>query len=188
MSSKAFRDAVALMVDKEFVAHDVLGGSAYPVYVSIPEGNARWFSAAAAREIAAPYVGRATDERLRGAVELLAAAGFSWEAAPHIDVTGAVVAGSPIRFEGELVRPLELLAPGPTYDPLRETYAVWIETWLEQLGFSVEIEATDFNNLISSIYLANEAGELDFDLYLLGWSLGDPSLPTHYEDFWSRTP
>jgi ABC-type transport system substrate-binding protein len=186
MNIDEFRDALALVIDKEFMANDVLQGAATPLYTSIPEANHRWYNAAVAEELAAPFVGKSTENRLLEAVALLEAAGFTWDERPAMDPTGvAVRAGSGIRLHGEPVRPLEILAPGPGYDPMRATYAVWIETWLEQLGFEAEANPTDFNTLVTSVYLPNAEGELDFDLYLLGWSLGDPSLPNHYEEFWS---
>jgi ABC-type transport system substrate-binding protein len=184
MSIPEFRDALALMIDKEFVADSVLQGVAFPLYVSLPEGNERWYNAAVAAELAAPYVGKSTAERLAEAVAVLKEGGFSWDREPAM-LQGNVVPGEGIAHNGEKVRPLEILAPGQGYDPLRATYAVWIETWLEQLGFDAEANPTDFNSLVTSIYIPNAEGELDFDLYLLGWSLGDPSLPSHYEEFWS---
>jgi ABC-type transport system substrate-binding protein len=186
MNIPQFRDALALMIDKEFIADRVLQGAAMPLYASIPEANHKWFDRAIADEIAAEYVGKPTAQRLAEALTLLRAAGFAWEAEPQVDRAGlGVIVGSGLTYQGGPVPPLEILAPGPGYDPLRATYAVWIETWLEQLGFDVEANPTDFNTLISRIYLPNGVGELDFDMYILGWTLGNPAWPTHHEAFWS---
>jgi ABC-type transport system substrate-binding protein len=184
MNIPEFRDALALMIDKEFIADAVLQQVAFPLYVSIPQGNERWFNPAMAAEVAKPYVGKSTRERLAEAVALLRHAGFAWEQEPAMR-DQVVIPGQGITLLGEPVRPLEILAPGPGYDPLRATYAVWIETWLEELGFEAEANPTDFNSLITSVYVPTAAGDLDFDMYLLGWSLGDPSFPNHYEEFWS---
>lgn len=187
MNIPEFRDALALMIDKEFMAESVLQGAAIPMYVSIPKGNQQWFNQAVADEIASAYVGKTTGERLAAAVDLLASAGFAWEVEPTMDAEGyGVVPGSGISFQGEPLPTLEILAPGPGYDPLRATYAVWIETWLEQLGFQAEANPTDFDNLIRRVYVPNSEGELDFDMFILGWSLGSPAWPTHHEAFWSQ--
>ena len=48
MSIPAFRDALALMIDKEFMANNVLQGVAFPLYATVPEGNTKWYNAEAA--------------------------------------------------------------------------------------------------------------------------------------------
>jgi ABC-type transport system substrate-binding protein len=68
---------------------------------------------------------------------------------------------------------------------LRATYSVWIETWLNQLGFDAEANPTDFNALVDRVYGIQEDGTLAFDMYLLGWSLGNPALPTYHESFFA---
>ena len=66
-----------------------------------------------------------------------------------MDEAGVTVnAGSGITLNGAPVEELEILAPGPGYDPLRATYSIWIETWLNQLGFQAEANPTDFNAIV----------------------------------------
>jgi peptide/nickel transport system substrate-binding protein len=186
MNVPEFRDALALMIDKEFMAESVLQGAAIPLYTSIPQGNQRWFNQPASEEFASEYVGKSAGERLEQAMSLLRSAGFTWEIEPAMDRDGiAVIAGSGIRYHGDPVPTLEILAPGPGYDPLRATYAIWTETWLEQLGFEAEANPTDFDNLVRRVYLPDAKGELDFDMFILGWTLGNPAWPTHHEAFWS---
>jgi len=60
-----------------------------------------------------------------------------------------------------------------------------VETWLEQLGFEANANPTDFNAIVDAVYTADSNNELNFDMFILGWSLGNPALPTHYEAFWS---
>ena len=186
MNIPEFRDALALMIDKEFMANNVLQGVAIPFYATIPEGNTTWYNAAAVEEIATEYVGKPTADRLEQAMALLRQAGFTWEVEPTMDEAGVtVLGGSGILLDGQTVPELEILAPGPGYDPLRATYAVWIETWLEQLGFEANANPTDFNAIVDAVYTPDSNNELDFDMFILGWSLGNPALPTHYEAFWS---
>jgi ABC-type transport system substrate-binding protein len=35
------------------------------------------------------------------------------------------------------------------------------------------------------VFVPDDNGELAFDMFLLGWSLGDPALPTFHESFWA---
>jgi ABC-type transport system substrate-binding protein len=76
------------------------------------------------------------------------------------------------------------MAPGPGYDPLRATYSIWIETWLNQLGFEAEANPTDFNAIVDAVYTPTAENTLDFDMFILGWSLGNPALPTYHSAFW----
>jgi ABC-type transport system substrate-binding protein len=190
MSIPAFRDALAIMIDKEFMANNVLQGVAFPLYATVPEGNTKWYNAEAAEAIASQYVGKTMAERLNAAVALLTEAGFAWETPPAMatDADGnelaAVNPGVGITYNGNPVPTLEILAPGPGYDPLRATYSIWIETWLNQLGFDAEANPTDFNAIVDAVYTPTESGELDYDMFILGWSLGNPALPTYHESFW----
>jgi ABC-type transport system substrate-binding protein len=185
MSIPAFRDALALMIDKEFMANNVLQGVAFPLYATVPEGNSKWYNAEVADSFAAPYAGKPTADRLAEAIELLRGAGFAWEVEPTMDEAGVTVnAGSGITLNGAPVEELEILAPGPGYDPLRATYSIWIETWLNQLGFQAEANPTDFNAIVDRVYTPTESNELDFDMFILGWSLGNPALPTYHTAFW----
>lgn len=188
MSIPQFRDALALMIDKEFMANNVLQGVAFPLYATVPEGNTYWYDEAIADEIASQYAGKDTATRLAEAIALLKEAGFSWEVEPKMDDAGrTVIGGEGVTLNGQTLPELEILAPGPGYDPLRATYSVWIETWLNQLGFEAEANPTDFNAIVDRVYTPTDAGELDFDMYILGWSLGSPALPTYHKSFWSST-
>jgi peptide/nickel transport system substrate-binding protein len=39
---------------------------------------------------------------------------------------------------GVPVPPLTMPAPSAGYDPLRSTFAIWIETWLNELGIPLQ--------------------------------------------------
>ena len=185
MSIPAFRDALALMIDKEFMANNVLQGVAFPLYASVPEGNTKWYNVEAAERFASVYAGKPTADRLAEAIELLRGAGFAWEVEPVMDEAGrTIIAGSGITLNGAPVEELEILAPGPGYDPLRATYSIWIETWLNQLGFEAEANPTDFGAIVDRINTPTESNELDFDMYILGWSLGSPAFPSYHPSFW----
>ena len=87
MSIKEFRQAVATVIDKEFVAQSILQGAAIPMYSMVPEGNAVWHN---------PNVnkfgqGLTRGERLAQAVELLKSAGFTYEEEPEVSDDGDFV-------------------------------------------------------------------------------------------------
>ncbi len=113
MSIPAFRDALALMIDKEFMANNVLQGVAFPLYATVPEGNTKWYNAEAADSFAAPLCRQADRRPSGGGYRASRGAGFAWEVEPTMDEAGVTVnAGSGITLNGAPVEELEILAPG----------------------------------------------------------------------------
>ncbi|MEX2419154.1 MAG: ABC transporter substrate-binding protein [Acidimicrobiia bacterium] len=215
-SKQGFRDALAFMIDKEYVATSVLQGVAFPLYATLPEGNTNWYNEEVAGAMATIYTDASTDVRHDGdpfvdlgddaddpaddttytatgsearlhlAVAALKADGFSWPEGQEPDyATGAIVPGTGILLDGAPVKDLTILSPGPGYDPLRATYSLIIAQALKDLGFDATAFPTDFNVLVNAVFVPDDAGELDFDMFLLGWSLGSPALPTYHESFWA---
>lgn len=184
MASPGFRDAVAFMIDKEFMNLRVLDGAGSPVYSTLPPGNPRWFDPVIAEGFAEQYRGATTEQRLSAAVTALEEAGFTWEQRPaYID--NAVVPGAGVALEGEPVAPVRILAPGPDADPLRSTYALWVAEWITQLGFETDVTLTDFTTLVNRVFTPTPAGTLDFDIYILGWRLPSPAMPVYHESFFA---
>lgn len=204
------RDAAAFIIDKEFMAENVLQGIAIPLYATLPSGNSAWYNPEVAGEFEAairdleldtrhdgePFMTAGTDDedpeprtatgseaRLHAAVSALKADGFEWEVEPDF-AAGAIVPGSGISHGGLPVAPIRLISPGPGYDPLRSTYAVWISGWMSDLGFDASAFNTDFDTLVDAVFVPVD-GELDFDYFLLGWSLGSVAYPTYHESFFA---
>ena len=184
-SYQEFRQAVAYMIDKEFLTQNVLQGVAFPMYVMVPEGNQKWFNTEFADGIKDQYSGLSSEERLAAAMELLVGAGFTWDVDPFFDADlGEIIPGEGITDPaGVKVPEIEILAPPASYDPLRATASLWIEGWLEQLGVPARANPTDFNTIVAKIW-PGVGEEITFDMYILGWSLGNPALPTFHESFW----
>ncbi|NNC39893.1 MAG: hypothetical protein HKN95_04285 [Acidimicrobiia bacterium] len=180
-----FRQAVAYMIDKEFLTQNVLQGVAFPMYVMVPEGNQKWFNNEFADEVKSTYQGLSSEERLAAAMDLLVAAGWTWDVDPFFDADlGEIIPGEGITDPaGVKVPEIEILAPPASYDPLRATASLWIEGWLEQLGVPARANPTDFNTIVAKIW-PGVGEEITFDMYILGWSLGNPALPTFHEAFW----
>jgi ABC-type transport system substrate-binding protein len=160
------------------VNRNVLGGVVYPMYSTMPPGNGYWFNPDAENN---PYRGLSREERVNLAVETLKAAGWSWEVDPAwnadtVDVDPGVGIVMP---NGEPMQEVVILGPGPAYDPLRATFNQWISEWTRELGMPVKSELTGFNTILGPVFV-----DADFDMYILGWSLGNVAFPDYYESFW----
>ena len=165
MNDKAFRQAVATLIDKEFLTQTVLQGVAIPVYAMVPTGNAAWYNPDV------PQIGKGLTraERVAQAVELLKGAGFTWEVEPKVSEDGRFVEqqGEGLRMpNGELMPEMTVLAPSPGYDPLRSTFAIWIERWLNEVGIPVRADLTGFNLIVEKVF-----NQQDFEMWILGWGL-----------------
>jgi len=178
MSEYEFRQAVDIVTDKEFVVNSVLGGVVFPMYSAMPPGNGFWFNPEAE---ASPYIGLTREERVNMAVEVLKEAGWSWTQDPAWDEDlQDTVPGEGITMpNGEPMPALTILGPGPAYDPLRAVFNQWISEWLRELGMPVESELTGFNTILGPVFI-----DSDFDMYILGWSLGNPAFPDYFHSFW----
>jgi peptide/nickel transport system substrate-binding protein len=179
MNDCSFRQAVAILIDKEFVTQTILQGVAFPLYAFVPEGNAAWFSDKA------PQLGRGLTraDRTNLAVQILQNAGYTWEGdvVPFWDEENRQVqpGGSLIMPNGVPVPPLTMPAPSAGYDPLRSTFAVWIETWLNEFGIPLQANLAGFNVIVPIIFT-----EQNFDMYILGWSLS--LFPDYLFDFFAE--
>lgn len=164
MRRLAFRQAVATLIDREFVTDRVLQGVALPLYSVVPSANTFWYNP----NVPTYGKGMTRAERIREAVRLLEADGFSWAQRPVLDGAGNLTRpGRGLRLPGgEAVRPLELIGPGEAYDPLRATFASWIERWVNDIGIPVQNNLSAFNVVSDRVFDTQ-----DFDMYILGWSL-----------------
>lgn len=174
MNIKAFRQAVAILIDKEFLTSTVLQGVAIPMYTTVPEGNGFWYNP----NVSLIGKGLSRTERTEEAVKLLKDAGFTWEKEPKVSENGTVeVEGKGFKLpNGDPMPDLEILSPSPGYDPLRSTFAIWIERWLNDMGIPAKAKLTDFNVIVEKI--ADPDG---FDIWILGWGLSN--FPDYLEAF-----
>lgn len=174
MSYKEFRQAVAYLIDREFVISRELQGEALPAYSVVPEGNVNWHNP----NVPKLGQGMSRAERVKKAVELLKQAGFSWEQEPQAadDPQAPIIQkGQGLRLpNGELVRELELLAPSD--DPLRATFARYIADWLNELGIPVRTNLISLNAIVTRVF-----ADQDFDMQILGWGLS--IYPLYLRDF-----
>ena len=174
-SDVAFRQAMACMIDKEFMATNVLQGVAIPLNSMVPPGNAFW----ANPDLDAWCAGQSQEERVNSAVQILKDAGWTWDVEPqwNADNRDVIPKGEGLRGpDGTLVGDLELLAPGPGYDPLRATYSLFIADWANDLGIPLTAEPTGFSVIVDKVF-----GPVDWDMYILGWGL--TIFPDYVADF-----
>ena len=166
---------MATLIDKEFLTETVLQGVAIPVYTMVPEGNKAWYNPDV------PLIGKGLSrgERIARAVELLKGAGFAWETEPRVSEDGKFIEqpGEGLKMpNGEPMPAMTLLAPSPGYDPLRSTFAIWIERWLNEVGIPVRADLTGFNLIVEKVF-----DRQDFDMWILGWGLS--LYPDYLESF-----
>ena len=174
-SDLAFRQAVACMIDKEFMATSVLQGVAIPLNSLVPPGNAFWANPG----ISAWCDGQTQEERVNSSIQILLDGGWTWTTQPEWDADNrdVIPKGEGLRGPaGQTMSDLELLAPGPGYDPLRATYSLFIEDWTNDLGIPVNAEPTGFSVIVDRVF-----GPTDWDMYILGW--GVTTYPDYVVDF-----
>jgi ABC-type transport system substrate-binding protein len=174
-----FRQAFDIIIDKEFVVNNVLQGTVFPMYSTMPPGNGFWHNPAVQENN--PYIGLTREERVNQAVQVLKDGGWSWTQDPAWDEDlQDVVPGEGLTMpNGEPMPAMTVLGPGPAYDPIRATFNQWISEWAREMGMPVESELTGFNTILGPVFV-----DADFDMYILGWSLGNVAFPDYYESFW----
>jgi ABC-type transport system substrate-binding protein len=182
MAASGFRKALALLLDREQATASVAPGSE-PAYTMLSPANEAWFDEEKAARIASGFAG-SMEARLEAALAELRSAGYSWAREPEVE-DGAVVAGEGLVIDGQAPAPLTILTPGEEYDPDRPEYTARIEQVLESLGFDVRPVITDFDTVVDLAFTPADDGALHYDMYLLGWTLGNPSLPAYYRWFFA---
>ena len=172
MAEPAFRHALALLLDRSLLEE----GS--PARSLVPEANTQWFDEEAASAITRRFE-RPIAKRLEDALNRLETAGYEWEQAPSLE-DGQLVAGSGLTVDGQPPQPLTILTPGDEYDPARPDHVETIADTLGILGFDARPVETDFDTVVDLAFTPGEDGALQYDMYMLGWTLGNPALPGYY--------
>jgi peptide/nickel transport system substrate-binding protein len=182
MAERAFRKAVALLLDRAEVAAEL--GAGEPAWSMTPRANEHWHDVEAANAIEERYTGSLTT-RLSKALEGLRGAGYAWSQEPAIE-EGELVPGAGLTIDGSAPQTLTILTPGDAYDPVRLRYVDELTAILAVLGFDARAVPTDFDTVVDLVFTPDEEGDHRYDMYVLGWTLGDPALPRHYEAFFAE--
>jgi peptide/nickel transport system substrate-binding protein len=183
MSEPAYRKALALLLDKEGLSERI-PQAADVAWSLVPEANDLWFDPEQAEANRALFQG-ALEERLSVALEGLVAAGYAWATPPSVGDDGALVAGEGLTIRGQAPQPLTILTPGDEYDPARPEYVARIAETLGILGFDARPVETDFDTVVDLAFTRGDDGRRGYDMYLLGWTLGNPTLPGFYRPFFA---
>ena len=178
MADQQFRTALALLVERGALADAISPGGA-PAWSLVPEANIKWFDPSAAAENQGLFEGTLA-VRLATAMKGLSAAGYRWEKAPSVGPDGKLSPGSGLTIDGLTPQPLTILTPGDAYDPARPRYVEEIAGTLKALGFDARPVETDFDTVVDLAFTPGDDGALHYDMYLLGWTLGNPALPGYY--------
>jgi ABC-type transport system substrate-binding protein len=178
MAAPQFRTALALLLDRESLAEEIPHTGAV-TWSMIPQANGQWFDEAAAEANRSLYTGD-LGARLGKALEGLKTAGYAWTTEPTVSDAGALVAGEGLTIGSRPPQPLTILTPGDEYDTARPEYVQRIADTLDILGFDTRPVETDFDTVVDLAFTRGDDGELHYDMYMLGWTLGNPSLPDFY--------
>jgi peptide/nickel transport system substrate-binding protein len=177
MSAPSFRKAIALLLDREAATESLVPGAS-AAYTMLSAANKTWFVEEEADEIAGLYSG-ALNERLTAAITGLKESGYAWATPPSV-AENALTPGAGLTIDGIPPAPITILTPGDEYDPARSDYTRRIESTLEVLGFDARPVITDFDTVVDLAFTATDGGEKQYDMYVLGWTLGNPALPDYY--------
>ena len=184
MADLAFRRALALLVDRETVAA-LVGQGARPAHTMVREANVTWYESGPASDLAVT-TSETLRARLSEALEGLKAAGYVWSTEPVVAEDGRLVSGEGLTINGQSPAPLTILTPGDAYDPSMPAYVSHIASTLGTLGFDARPVITDFDTVLDLAFTTGDQGR-HYDMYLLGWTLGNPALPDYYRPLFSSS-
>lgn len=177
MSDLAFRTALGLLLDRRGLASRI-PQSGEVAWSMVPSANRQWFDVEAAAGNEDLHDGDLSS-RLERALAGLRDVGYSWTKEPAVNGE-AMVSGEGLTVNGQTPQPLTILTPGDEYDPARPEYVEKIAETLNSLGFDTRPVETDFDTVVDLAFTPGEDGELHYDMYMLGWTLGSPTLPEFY--------
>lgn len=159
-SDKAFRQAVAYLVDKDFIVTRVLQNEGQRMDNIIPPGNTFWYNPDT------PQFGKGMkrNARIKKAYEILTAAGYTWEK-PPVDPKGKVVMGEGLKMpDGQKAPSFDILTPPADYDPHRAIAGMLIQQWLRQVGIPASSKPASFGSITQQVKVKRA-----FDTFILGW-------------------
>jgi|TARA_E500000331_G_C17242391_1_gene707566 peptide/nickel transport system substrate-binding protein len=179
-SDKAFRQAIACIIDKEFIIDSVLQGTVESMDGMISSALTAWVTPT--EGVMAECKELDSVGRWEKSISILQDAGWTaddWGEHPGNDTRAIPPTG--IKGPNGEVAPDNMLiyAPGPGYDPLRNTFSLFIADYIRQLGFDVTARPTGFSVIVDIAFSAE--GCKDWHFYMLGWGTG--IFPDHTVEF-----
>lgn len=159
-----FHQAVATLIDREYLTEQVLHGACLPTAFVVPPGNVFWHHA----NVPVYGQGMSRAERIQEAVRILEQAGFTWEVRPIVNLKdNTFIPGEGIILpDGEKMKPFVIMTIPDSDDPQQAIFGLYIQYWLQDLGIPVESRPTPFTVITQKVF-----EEMDFDAYILSWGL-----------------
>lgn len=163
MGDKAFRLAVAYLLDKDFIVERILHNEGCRLDTLVQPDNVQFCH----KDVPKYGEGLSWQERVEKARSVLYEAGYRWEVEPR---GGAVVGqfervGKGLRLpDGKPSPPLSLMTPPADYDAQRAQTGNVLQQWLKDFGFPVNWRPMAFSAMMKKV-----ESERDFDLYISGW-------------------
>jgi peptide/nickel transport system substrate-binding protein len=159
-NDKVLRQAIATVIDKEFILTRILQDFGTPMHSIVPSGNHFWHNPGVRKY----GYEKNHDQRIKIAYEMLKNAGYSWDI-PPINGDGKIVTPSDIRLPtGEKMEKFVILTPPADYDPKRAFAGTMIQEWIRELGMPAFARPMAFNSLLDTV-----KGKHEFDAFVLGY-------------------
>jgi peptide/nickel transport system substrate-binding protein len=157
---KILRQAMATLINKEFILTRILQNYGSPMRSIIPSGNVFWHNP----NVRQYGEGMTDDQRFNKAYDMLKTAGYTWDKEPVISEKGNI-AGQGIHLpNGKLMENFVILTPPADYDPKRAFAGMMIQEWVRKMGLPAFARPMSFNSLLDRV-----KGKHDFDAFILGY-------------------
>jgi peptide/nickel transport system substrate-binding protein len=164
-----FRQAVATLIDKDFILERVLQRYAEKMSSIVPPGNKLWYCP----DVATYGEGLKREDRVRKAYEILSQAGYKWKV-PPLSPDGKVGQGEGILLpDGSPMADFTVLTPPSDYDPHRAMAGMMVQEWLRAVGIPASAKPMAFGSLVEQVKSRRQ-----FDTFVLGY--GSLSLDPDY--------
>lgn len=142
------RQAISMAIDKSYIVNTLLGGFGLAGTVPIGQTNSLYVNTSASPPTF----------DLAGAATKLDGCGYHVNPATGFRTTPS---GAPIAAS--------ILSPPKDYDPVRASAAIMISNNLKSIGLDLDAAPTSFDTIVTKAFTQ----PVSFDIYILGWSLGD---------------
>jgi len=163
------RQAIATLIDKEFILARLLQGHGVRMDAIVPSGNPYWHCP----DVTLYGNGLSRDERIKQAYTILKTTGYSWER-PPVDDSGKAVNGKGMKDpHGNPLHTITILAPPADYDPIRAQAGIFIQEWLRRVGIPVQVKPVASSSLSEQVQVRRK-----FDAFIHGY--GNLSLDPDY--------
>ena len=154
------RQAVATLIDKDFIISRILQGYGEKMRSVVPTGNRFWHF----KGVSGYGEGLSRKERIKKAYTILSKSGYNWEV-PPVDNNGGVTPGKKIRMpDGQPMKKITILTPPADYDPLRAMSGMIIQEWLKEMGIPASAKPMSFGALLQQVNVRRE-----FDSFILAY-------------------